>query len=100
VALSGAGLSLQPRPWDWLWMLLLAWGCTLLPYYLTLTAMRHLTAFAANLTVNLEPVYGVILAGLFFGEHRELSPGFYIGVGIILLSVFSHPFLVRWFGKG
>lgn len=99
VALSGAELTLQPQPWDWLWMLLLAWGCTLLPYYLTLTAMRHLTAFAANLTVNLEPVYGVILAGLFFGEHREMSPGFYVGVGIILLSVFGHPFLVRWFGK-
>lgn len=99
VTLMSVDLSLQPQPWDWLWMLLLAWGCTLLPYYLTLMAMRRLTAFAANLTVNLEPVYGVILAGLLFGEHREMSSGFYVGVGIILFSVFSYPFLVRWFGK-
>ncbi len=100
VALSGAELSLRPLPWDWLWMLLLAWGCTLLPYYLTLMAMRHLSAFAANLVVNLEPVYGVILAGIIFGEHRQMPPGFYVGVAIILLSVFGHPFLVRWFAKG
>ncbi len=96
-ALSGGEFSLRPLPWDWLWMLLLAWGCTLLPYYLTLTAMRHLTAFTTNLLVNLEPVYGVILAGLVFGEHREMPPAFYLGVAIILLSVFGHPLLVHWF---
>lgn len=88
-------LRLAPQGWDWFWMLLLAWVCTLLPYYLTLQAMRHITAFATNLTTNLEPVYGVVLAGLFFQEHRDLKPGFYLGVSIILLAVFSHPFLKK-----
>ncbi len=97
--LSGVAVPIRPLPWDWLWMGLLAWGCTLLPYYLTLVAMRKLSAFAANLIVNLEPVYGVFLAGLFFGEHREMPPGFYWGVSIIFLSVFSHPFLVKWFDR-
>ncbi|MCS6928870.1 MAG: DMT family transporter [Saprospiraceae bacterium] len=99
VAFRGDEVLLWPQPWDWLWMLLLAWGCTLLPYYLTLTAMRHLTAFTATLIVNLEPVYGVILASIFFNEHREMSSGFYLGMSIILASVFSHPFLVRKFGE-
>ncbi|MCC6458926.1 MAG: EamA family transporter [Saprospiraceae bacterium] len=88
-------LPFLPQDWDWLWMFILAWVCTLLPYYLTLRAMRHISAFATNLTINLEPVYGVLLAGLFFREDKELAPGFYLGVGIILLAVFSHPFLKK-----
>ena len=93
-------LRIEPQGMDWLWMLILAWVCTLLPYYLTLLAMRYITAFATNLTINLEPVYGVVLAGLFFQEHKDLSPGFYIGVGIVLLAVFSHPFLTKRFRRG
>lgn len=92
-------LRIAPVGWDWLWMFLLAWVCTLLPYYLTLRAMRHITAFATNLTINLEPVYGVLLAGLIFHEHKDLKPGFYLGVGIILIAVFSHPFLKKRFEK-
>jgi drug/metabolite transporter (DMT)-like permease len=100
VAAFGTVPSLRLPHEDWLWISLLAWGCTLLPYYLTLRAMRHLTAFTANLTVNLEPVYGIFLAGLFFGEHRQMSLTFYAGVGIILLSVFGHPFLTHRFARG
>jgi len=93
-------LRIEPQGMDWAWMLILAWVCTLLPYYLTLLAMRYITAFATNLTINLEPVYGVVLAGLFFQEHKDLSPGFYLGVAIVLLAVFSHPFLTKRFRRG
>ncbi|MBN8678118.1 MAG: EamA family transporter [Chitinophagales bacterium] len=82
---------------DWGWLLVLAGVCTLLPYYLTLLALRHISAFAANLTINLEPVYGVLLAAIFFQEHQDLNPYFYLGIGIILLAVFSHPFLKKHF---
>jgi drug/metabolite transporter (DMT)-like permease len=92
-------LAVAPKDWDWLWLGVLAWICTLLPYYLTLLAMRHISAFATNLTINLEPVYGVVLAALLFHEHKELSPGFYYGVFIIILAVFSHPFLKKRFSK-
>lgn len=92
-------LAVQPLGWDWLWLLVLAWLCTLLPYYLTLVAMRQITAFATNLTINLEPVYGVLLAGLIFREDKELSTSFYLGVVIILLAVFGHPFLKKIFEK-
>lgn len=92
-------LTVLPKNWDWLWLGVLAWVCTLLPYYLTLLAMRHISAFATNLTINLEPVYGVLLAALLFHEHRELNPGFYLGVFIIILAVFGHPLLKKIFEK-
>lgn len=92
-------LAVLPKEWDWLWLFILAWVCTLLPYYLTLQAMRYVSAFATNLTINLEPVYGVLLAALVFREDKDLNPGFYIGVLIILLAVFGHPLLKKLFDK-
>ena len=92
-------LALLPKGWDWLWLGVLAWVCTLLPYYLTLLAMRHISAFATNLTINLEPVYGVVLAALVFNEHKDLKPQFYLGVLIIIVAVFAHPFLKKIFEK-
>ena len=59
-------------------------------------ALRHISAFAANLTINLEPVYGIILAWLLLNEQEELNPGFYWGVVIILLAVFSYPLIRKW----
>lgn len=90
---------LIPTNIDWAWLLILAWVCTLLPYYLTLLAMRYISAFATNLTINLEPVYGVLLAAVFFREDKDLNPQFYIGVIVILIAVVSHPFLKKYFEK-
>lgn len=84
---------------DWVWLFILAWVCTLLPYSLTLLAMRHLSAFTSNLAINMEPVYGVLLASLIFQEDKELNPQFYIGLLVILVAVFSHPFLKSRFDK-
>jgi drug/metabolite transporter (DMT)-like permease len=77
------------------WLLVLALACTLLPFALSLVALRHLSAFQAQLAVNLEPVYAVALAALLLGEQRELTPAFYAGVAIILGAVLAHPWLVR-----
>jgi drug/metabolite transporter (DMT)-like permease len=96
---SDTDYQFMPQGMDWLWMLLLAWVCTLLPYYLTLKALRYISAFATNLTINLEPVYGVILAALIFQEHKDLDYRFYIGVGIILIAVFAHPFVKNYFER-
>ena len=97
--LFNPGMPVMLQGWDWLWILVLSIVCTLLPYYLTLVAMRHLTAFATNLTINLEPIYGVLLAAVLFREDKDLGTHFYIGMLIILLSVFSHPFLKKIFEK-
>lgn len=88
---------IRPQPGDWIPLLVLSLVCTTLAYVLALRALRHLTAFASNLTINLEPVYGIALAILLLGEHRELSPGFYAGVVLILAAVLSYPWLrKRW----
>ena len=92
------GLTL---PWRWpagddLWLLLLlALGCTLLPFALSLVALRQLSAFSAQLAINLEPVYAILLAMLLLGEQTELSLSFYLGVAVLLLGVFIHPLLTR-----
>jgi len=81
---------------DWVYLLLMALLCTTLAYVLALRSLRHLSAFASNLTVNLEPVYGIFLAWILLRENEELSNGFYLGVLLILLVVFSYPLIRRW----
>ena len=93
-------LAFWPNLNDWIYLLVLALLCTTLAYVLALRALKHLSAFAANLTVNLEPVYGIVLAVLILKENQELSPGFYWGCAIILLAVFSYPFLRSRFEGG
>lgn len=80
-----------PQGTDIGWMALLVVACTLLPFVLSLVALRHISAFTAQLAVNLEPLYAILLAALIFGEQRELTVGFYAGVGLILFAVFLHP---------
>lgn len=73
----------------------LAMGCTLLPFAVSLAALRHVSAFSATIALNMEPVYAIVLAIVLLGEQRELSPSFYLGVAIVLAAVFLHPWLVR-----
>ena len=74
-------------------ILILSIVCTLLPFALSLVALRHMTAFSAQLAVNLEPIYAIALAAILFGEQHELTPLFYAGVVIILAAVFVHPLI-------
>lgn len=84
-----------PDPRDAMYLVLLALGCTLLPFALSLVALRHLSAFTTALAVNMEPVYAIVLAILLLGEQHELDPAFYLGVVIILAVVFGHSWLQR-----
>ena len=94
---SNPGMAFWPSWWDLSLLLVLALLCTTLPYILSLRALHHLSAFAANLTINLEPVYGIILAWLLLNDNKELSPGFYWGVLIILAAIFSYPMMRKRF---
>ena len=80
---------------DALWLLALAVACTLVPFVLSLVALRRITAFGAQLAVNLEPVYAIFLAIVLLGEQRELTPTFYLGVSILLGTVLVYPLLLR-----
>ncbi|MEM1219465.1 MAG: EamA family transporter [Bacteroidota bacterium] len=96
---QNADATFWPGWTDWGYLLILALLCTTLAYVLALRSLQYLSAFASNLTVNLEPVYGIALAWVLLNDHQELEPGFYWGVGIILLAVFSYPILKRNFAK-
>lgn len=80
-----------PDAHDFGFLLVLALACTLLPFALSLVALRHMSAFAAQLAVNLEPVYAIMLAIVLLSEQRELTLQFYIGVAIILGAVLVYP---------
>ena len=91
---GGAAFPL-PNASDAMYLLILAVGCTILPFTIALIALRELTAFGAQLAVNLEPVYAIALASLLLGEHHELGPRFYLGVALILGLVLLYPLIVR-----
>jgi drug/metabolite transporter (DMT)-like permease len=76
---------------DWLYLILLGTICTALAYVAGVSVMRTLSAFRVALITNLEPVYGIILAFLFFGSKEKMTTGFYVGAILILGAVFLYP---------
>jgi drug/metabolite transporter (DMT)-like permease len=88
---EGGELRLIPANMDWVYIAILALVCTVYAYSVAVDLMKRFTAFAMNLTVNLEPVYGIVLAVLIFGKSEEMTPGFYAGTLIILFAVLAHP---------
>jgi len=83
-------IIVKPNAHDTVLLLILALGCTLLPFALSLVALRQLSAFTTALAINMEPVYAIFLAIILFHEQRELNFGFYLGVAIVFIVVFSH----------
>ncbi len=80
---------------DWLWLFLLGWLCTSVAFVLSMEALKEISAFISNLTINLEPVYGILLVIWLLNEDADLNLDFYIGTSIILFSVILHPILVK-----
>jgi drug/metabolite transporter (DMT)-like permease len=93
-ALAGPLLE-WPTARDGALLLTLALACTLLPFSLSFVALRHISAFSAQLAINLEPVYTIVLAAVLLGEQRELTAQFYFGVAIILAGVSLQPLIGR-----
>lgn len=81
---------------DWLWLLILGGVCTVYAFSVTVDLMKRLPVFSINLTINLEPVYGIVLAVLIFGNSEKMTPQFYLGTSIILISVLLYPILNFW----
>lgn len=74
-------------------LVLLAGICTAFPFIASVNLMKHLSPYTITLTVNLETVYGIILAIIIYEENKELSLTFYAGVLVILFSVFFNAWL-------
>jgi drug/metabolite transporter (DMT)-like permease len=74
-------------------LLLLSLVCTVFPFIASVNLSKYISPYTIVLTVNLETVYGIIWAILFYRENRELSPSFYFGVFIILAAIFLNSYL-------
>lgn len=85
--------NIAAGPWDLIWIILLALLCTNLTFYLGTYALNQLSAFTANLTVNLEPIYGIVLGAVIFNENKDLNIWFYTGASIILGAIFTQAYL-------
>lgn len=70
-----------------LYLLILSSICTAYAFIASTAVMKHLSAYTVMLTINLEPIYGIILAVLIFDEKEKMSVGFYIGALLILVTV-------------
>ena len=82
-----------PSTIDWVWLLLLSVVCTSVAFTLSLEALKKVSAFTMNLSVNLEPLYSIVLAIILFKENELLNNGFYIGAVIVISSVFIHSLM-------
>jgi len=77
-------------------LLLLSLVCTVFPFIASVNLTRFISPYTIVLTVNLETVYGIIWAILFYQENKEVTPTFYLGVAIILLAIFMNSWLKKF----
>jgi drug/metabolite transporter (DMT)-like permease len=76
------------------WLLVLAWFCSVIAFQLSANALKKLSAFTVNLTYNLEPVYGILLAFAVYNENQYLSKWFFVGFAIIAVALLIHVYLL------
>ena len=89
--LTGSVVHFLPSGMDWLYLIILGIVCTSFAWVLVTRAIRHVSAYDQIMVINLEPVYGIIMALIILKDGRELHPTFYAGAAIILASVILHP---------
>lgn len=82
---------------DWVCILILGLVCSVYAFSVSVDLMKRLSIFFMQLSLNLEPVYGIILAVLIFGKTEKMNLQFYLGTLVILLAVAGYPVLKRRF---
>jgi drug/metabolite transporter (DMT)-like permease len=88
---NGYNQKLLLKPTDIGYLVLLGTVCTSLAYVAGVSVMRELSAFRVALITNLEPVYGIIMSFIFFGDMNKMSLGFWAGSVLILSTIFLYP---------
>jgi drug/metabolite transporter (DMT)-like permease len=83
-----------PGAEDIMWLLVLSWFCSVIAFQFSSNALKRLSAFTVNLTYNLEPIYGILLAFMVYKENKLLSKWFYIGFTIIVVALIIHVLLI------
>jgi drug/metabolite transporter (DMT)-like permease len=92
--------NIIPGMKDTFYLVVLALFCTVGLYVTVSGVLKKIPAFTVNLTFNLEPIYAIIMAFLFFGESKEVNMSFYLGLLLIILSVAMQSFItLRQYAK-
>jgi len=95
--LTYTGDQFMPMGLDWLYLSVLAFGCTSFAFLISIRTLKYISVFAQSVVMNIEPIYGIILAIIILGDNKDLTTGFYVGGAIIICSVISYPYLKRKF---
>jgi len=92
-------LQLIPMHYDLLWIALLAGVCSVYAYTVAVELMKRVSVFMIQLTLNLEPLYGIIMALIIFPGQENMNLSFYIGALVILSAVLAYPLLKKKFDR-
>jgi drug/metabolite transporter (DMT)-like permease len=84
---------------DVCWLLFLGVVCTAVAFLVNIEIVKKLGVFTVSLSINLEPVYTILLAVVLLDENTLLSPKFYIGAGVIILVLLTNAMLKNTMGK-
>jgi len=84
---------------NWLYLVILGTFCTAYAFIAMVQLMKYLTAYTIVLSINMEPIYGILMALMIFGDSEEMTGGFYIGGAIILASVVLYSGLNHFIRK-
>jgi drug/metabolite transporter (DMT)-like permease len=88
-----------PSAMDLLYIAVLAGVCSVYAYAVAVELMKRVSVFMIQLTLNLEPVYGIIMAVIIFGEREKMNLNFYAGTLVILGAVITYPFMKKRFDR-
>jgi drug/metabolite transporter (DMT)-like permease len=86
-------LQLIPQPMDWLYIALLAGVCSVYAYSVAVELMKKISVFMLQLSLNLEPIYGIIMALIIFKDKEKMGLNFYLGAALIVSAVLLYPVL-------
>lgn len=78
---------------DWMYLIVLGTICTAFAFVASVNVLKHVSAFTFTLSINLEPVYTIILAFFIFGEKEQMNIEFYLGTVFIVLILFLNAYI-------
>lgn len=96
-ALTHTPLNLEASLLDWMYIAIMAWACSVYAFSVSINLSRKISVFFIQLALNLEPVYGILLALIIFGSQEVMSLNFYVGTFIVLSAVVLYPVLKKKF---
>jgi len=84
---------LQPSASDMTYLIILGVLCTAFAFVVSVEVMKELSPFTVSISINMEPVYSIVLALLIFGEEEKMTPGFYTGALLIMATILANAWL-------